>query len=176
MSQNPGLDANIAWFAVLLMGLLMLLQSIVVFILFTKTGKQLRASQPRLSAFLAHIQSGTAALRQLLSHVEGVPAKLVEVEGQTPALLFTLTDLVKGLDRRVAAFADRSRFYLHQFDKAADSVLSNFSTQTFRVHRAVIHPAVRFSTLLRSFSSIASRLFEENESPATYSSDQESFI
>ncbi len=175
MLHNSALDPNIAWFAVLLMGLLMVLQSVVVFVLFTRAGKQLRSSQPALSSFLARVQSGTTALRQLLSHVEGVPAKLVEVEGQTPPLLVSLTEVVRSIDQDLERFADRSRSFLYQFDRAADSVLSNFSTQTFRVHRAVIHPAIRISTLLRSFSAVGSRFFHD-ESPASHSPDQEIFI
>jgi len=176
MFQDSALDPGIAWFAVLLMGGLMLLQSIVVFILFTGAGKKLRASQRSLSSILTRIEAGTASLRQLLSHVEGVPAKLIEVEGQTPQLLVSLTDIVRSLDKRVASFADRSRSYLYQFDSAADTVLSNFSTQTFRVHRAVIHPAIRFSTLLQSITGVASRVFRDDESPASHPPDQEIFI
>jgi hypothetical protein len=174
--SHSALDPNIAWFAVLLMGLLMVLQSIVIFVLFTSAGKHLRASQPGISSLLTRVQSGTAALRQLLSHVEGVPAKLAQVEGETPPLLSSLRDVVKSVDQDVADFFDRSRSYLYQFDRAADTVLSNFSTQTFRVHRAVIHPAIRFSTLLQSITGVASRVFREEEPPATHSSDQEIFI
>ncbi len=176
MSQDLALDPGLAWFAVLLMGLLMLLQSLVVFSLFTGAGKQLRASLPALSSLMARVESGAAALRQLLSHVEGVPAKLVEVEEQTPELLSSLTDVVRSLDKNLASFADRSRSYLYQFDNAADTVLSNFSTQTFRVHRAVIHPAIRFSTLLQSMNAVALRVFQDDEPPASHSPDQEIFI
>lgn len=176
MFHDSALDPNIAWFAVLLMGLLMVLQSIVIFVLFTKAGKELRASQPGISSLLARVQSGTTALRQLLSHIEGVPAKLAEVEGQTPPLLVSLKEMVKSLDQDVANFADRSRSYLYQFDRAADTVLSNFSTQTFRVHRAIIHPAIRFSTLLQSITGVASRVFQDDDSPASHSPDQEIFI
>ena len=170
------LDPGIAWFAVLLMALLMVLQSLIVFFLFWGVGKRLRISQPAISSFMARVESGTASLRQLLSHVEGVPAKLAEVSQETPPLLASLTDIVRSLDKSLGNFADRSRSYLHQFDNAADTALSNFSTQTFRVHRAVIHPAIRFSTLLQSVSAIASRVFRDDEAPASHSPDQEIFI
>ena len=176
MFQDSALDPGLAWFAVLLMGLLMVLQSLVVFILFRSAGKQLRASQPALSSLLTRVESGTTALRQLLSHVEGVPAKLAEVGGETPPLLASLTDIVTGLDKSLASFVDRARSYLYEFDRAADTVLSNFSTQTFRVHRAVIHPAIRFSTLLQSITAVASRVFRDDDSPASHSPDQEIFI
>ncbi len=176
MFQDSALDPGLAWFAVSLMGLLMVLQSLVVFILLTSAGKQLRACQPALSSFIARIESGTTALRQLLSHVEGVPRKLAEVEGETPPLLASLTDIVRSLDKSLASFMDRSRSYLYEFDRAADTVLSNFSTQTFRVHRAVIHPAIRFSTLLQSITAVASRVFRDDDSPASHSPDQEIFI
>lgn len=176
MFQDSALDPGLAWFAVLLMGVLMLLQSLVVFILFWRVGKQLRSSQPAISSFMARIESGTAALRQLLSHIEGVPAKLAEVSGETPPLLASLADIVRSLDNNLGSFVKRSRSYLHQFDSAADTVLSNFSTQTFRVHRAVIHPAIRFSNLLQSVSAVASRILRDDEPPASYSPDQEIFI
>lgn len=176
MFEDSALNPGLAWFAVLLMALLMLLQSVVVFILFTKAGKQLRASQPALSSLLSRVESGTAALRQLLAHVEGVPTKLAEVESETPQLLASLKEVVRSLDRDVENVADRSRSYLYRFDSAADTVLSNFSTQTFRVHRAVIHPAIRFSTLLQSINAFASRVFRSDEPPASHSPDQEIFI
>ncbi|RPJ85800.1 MAG: hypothetical protein EHM18_09465 [Acidobacteria bacterium] len=176
MSSDLALDPGLAWFAVLVMGLLMLLQTVVIFTLFTTAGKQLRVIQPALSSFLSRVQAGTSSLRQLLSHAEGVPSKLAEVEGQTPELVASLTDVVKSLDQSVASFADRARSYLYQFDSAADTVLSNFSTQTFRVHRAVIHPAIRFSTLLKSINAVATRVFQDDEPPASHAPDQEIFI
>ncbi len=176
MFQDSALDPGLAWFAVSLMGLLMVLQSVVICLLFIGAGKQLRAGQSALSSFLARVESGTTALRQLLSHVEGVPAKLAEVGGETPPLLASLTDIVTGLDKSLARFVNRARSYLYEFDRAADTVLSNFSTQTFRVHRAVIHPAIRFSTLLQSMTAVASRVFRDDDSPASHSPDQEIFI
>ncbi len=176
MLQDSVLDPGLAWFAVLLMGFLMLLQSAVIFVLFTGVVRQVRARQPALSSIVARIESGTTALRQLLAHVEGVPAKLVKVREQAPQLMASLTDIVQSLDNTVSGFADRSRSCLYRFDGAADRVLSNFSTQTFRVHRAVIHPAIRFSTLFESVNAVASRVFRDQEPPASHSPDQEIFI
>jgi hypothetical protein len=176
MFQDSALDPGLAWFAVLLLALLMLLNSMVVFILFWSAGKHLQASQPTISSLMARVVSGTTALRQLLSHVEAVPAKLAALGGETPPLLVSLADIVRTVDKSVERFVDRSRSYLHDFDRTVDTALSNFSTQTFRVHRAVIHPAIRFSTLLRSINVVASRLFRDEEPPASHSPDQEIFI
>ncbi|RPI28834.1 MAG: hypothetical protein EHM61_03775 [Acidobacteria bacterium] len=170
------LDPTLAWFAVMVMAFVMLLQSLVVFGILTKTAKQLRSSERGISSLLAGVEKGTASLRQLLSHAEGVPARLKEFESRAPLFLARMTQSVRTLDERAANFVERSRSYLYQFDSGADTILSNFSTQIFRVHRAVIHPAIRFSTLLQSVQAVAARVFPDEDSPAAHSPDQEIFI
>ncbi|HXK62687.1 MAG TPA: hypothetical protein PLP42_22605 [Acidobacteriota bacterium] len=170
------LNVELAWYAVSLMALLMLLQALIVFILFTRAAKYLRTSQKRLYSLIAGIGAGTTALRQLLAHTERVPEKLAELEKRIPEVRAQATQLVNNFALRSEALVDRSRSYLYRIDEGADNVLSNYSTQIFRVHRAIVHPAIRLSTLLQSIQTIVSRVFPGGESPASHSPDQEIFI
>jgi hypothetical protein len=65
---------------------------------------------------------------------------------------------------------------LVRFDSMADEALAGFSRQTFRVHRAVVHPGLRISELMQSAAGLMGKLRHQDRSPASYPSDQEIFI
>ena len=171
--EHPGL----AWFAVIWIGVLLVLHSLVVMVIFLKTGKYLNSSQTRLVTLSAKVSNAAIALRHMLSHLEGLPGLLSRAEGRAPALLEPINQAVRLLDNSAASGIARLKTRLSRFDEAADTVLSNMSTETFRVHRAIVHPAMRLSELLQSVTGLFDRFAQGREKPpAAYSSDEEIFI
>lgn len=167
----------VAWVAVLAIGLIILLNSLVLFVLFSKLATKLRAGQPALANAVAKINSGTTALRQLLGHLESLPEKLAGVGDRSPGFVNPVREAIQKTDETTAATIKVVRLYLQKFDQTTDTVLSNFSTQTFRVHRAIIHPAIRLSGILQSASAVLGRFGgNRGKSPASYSPDEEIFI
>jgi hypothetical protein len=58
-----------------------------------------------------------------------------------------------------------------------DTVLSKFSQQTFRLHRLLIHPALRASEIVHAGIKVLKQtLSREAKSPASYGPDKETFI
>jgi hypothetical protein len=168
---------DLAWFAVLTLGIVLVLNSVVVMILFFQIARRLGAAQAHLVTLGTKTQNATAALRQALSHLDGLPEKLSRAGGRAPQLLEPLNGALRRFDTSAASAIVRLKARLRQFDETADRVLSNLSTETFRVHRAIIHPAMRLSGLLQSVTSVFERFKQERaQPPASYSPDEEIFI
>jgi hypothetical protein len=170
------MNEGLAWFAVLFMGVVILLHSIIVFVIFSQLGKRLKTFQPFLLAQVSRINSGTTVLRQLLAHLEGVPDRISSIEGRATTLLEPVNRAVAQVDRVAADALSAMRFRLSGIDRSADEVLSSFSNQTFRVHRAIVHPAIRLSSLLQSITTLTERIWGGRSSPASYPPDEEIFI
>jgi hypothetical protein len=170
------MNQELAWFAVLFMGAVILLHSVIVFVIFSQLGKRLKAFQPFLLVQVTRINSGTTVLRQLLAHLDGVQNKISSIENRTPALLGPVNRAITQADQSAAGAVTGMRTYLLKIDQSADNLLRRFSNETFRVHRAIVHPAVRLSSLLQSVVGVIERFRGGRKSPASYSSDQEIFI
>lgn len=168
---------GLAWFAVIWIGVLLVLHSVVVMLIFLKTGRYLSSSETRLITITAKVSNAATALRHMLAHLEGLPGLLSRAEGRAPDLLGPVNEAVRRFDTSTASGIAAMKSRLSRFDEAADRVLSNMSTETFRVHRAIVHPAIRLSELLQSVTGLFEKIAQGREKPpASYSSDEEIFI
>ncbi|RPI25217.1 MAG: hypothetical protein EHM61_14950 [Acidobacteria bacterium] len=161
--------------AVVTMGILVIAQGLVVFVIFTRFSKQLQELRPRLAALLLQANAASTSLKQLVSHTDGLYEKLATLQNRAPELARQVAEWIEQNDRTIGEALQRARLGLRRFDVLADEALTGFSRQTFRVHRAVVHPALRISELLQSAAGLMGKL-RHHKSPASYSSDQEIFI
>lgn len=158
------------------MGILVMIQGVVVFIALRRFSRDLNGLRSLLGKVLIQANAATTSLRQLVSHTEGVYEKVSILRDRGPALVGKVTEWISQNDRAVGLALERARVGLVRFDSLADEALAGFSRQTFRVHRAVVHPGLRFSELLQSAAGLMGRFRQHDRSPASYSSDQEIFI
>ena len=158
------------------MSVLVIAQGLVVFLVFSRFQKHLQGLKPRLAALMIQANAASTSLKQLVSHTDGVYEKLITVQHRGPELARQAAEWIRENDRTVGEALQRARVGLRRFDSLADEALAGFSRQTFRVHRAIVHPALRVSELLQSAGGLMGKLRHQDKSPASYSSDQEIFI
>ncbi len=162
--------------AVLVMGILVIAQGALVFVIFTRFSRELLGLKPRLTALLIQANAATTSLRQLVSHTDAIYDKVASLQDRGPALVRQVTEWIRKNDLAIGQILERARTGLVRFDSLADEALAGFSGQTFRVHRAIVHPGLRISELMQSAAGLMGKLRRQDRSPASYSSDQEIFI
>jgi hypothetical protein len=116
------------------------------------------------------------AQRVIAAIAEGTP-EFSQVEATVEEQLSTLMETTETANQAMGRSLDLLRFETGEARGEMDTALGRFSQQTFRLHRMVLHPAMRASEIVHAGVKILKQtLSKEAKSPASFGPDKETFI
>ncbi|MGH9342063.1 MAG: hypothetical protein ACRD1R_21370 [Acidobacteriota bacterium] len=163
---------------VVIMAILLIIEAIIYMVALTQLNRQLKRLE-KLIPLLANFST------QALDFANQMVEKLRPLKEQIPALQARVHELsartdqmaLEG-DRRLAQALTSLRRGTQEIDAIVDKVLSKFTQQTFRVHLAILSPAIHVSAMIQAMIAGLGKLLdrEKRKSPADNLPDQEIFI
>lgn len=171
-------NLQLATAAVALMAVLILLQGLALTLVFVKINKQLGRLDRRLELLFAKVKRTTRLSHKLAEQLKILPELASDLKGGLLLVSETALKAVRALDARATDGTRAARSLLKRTDGAVNLALNRFSQQTFRIHRLLVDPALRASTVVRSVLQTVSRLLlrREPSSPADYLPEDEAFV
>lgn len=164
-------------FLVFLMGGILLVQTALLVVTLFKMLKSLQQLDHKLVLFAEKSLSGWKLTDHLLSTIENSLGRLPEIEKAVCAGLEDFTGLLEKGNKTLALRIDSIRDQLERTGEFTDAALKKFSEQTVRVHRALIDPSVRLSTIIRiGVGALKRTVSREDSSQDSYSSDKELLV
>ncbi len=164
-------------FLVLIMAGLIIVETIILVVTTLSLSKQLQDLDQNLRVLSQRSVQGLAFARRVITTIEkGIP-ELAQVENTTEKQLSRLVETTKTANQALGRSLDLLRFQTGEARSEMDVALSKFSQQTFRLHRLLLHPAMRASKIVHaSIKILKQTLSREAKSPASYVPDKETFI
>ena len=162
---------------VLIMAGLIIVETIILVVTTLSLSKQLQDLDQNLRVLSQRSAQGLAFARRVITAIEeGIP-ELAQVEDTVEKHLSTLVETTNTADQALGRSLDLLRFETGEARGEIDTTLSKFSQQTFRLHRLLLHPAMRASEIVHAGVKILKQtLSREAKSPASYEPDKETFI
>jgi len=162
---------------VLIMAGLIILETIILVVTTLSLSKQLQDLDQKLRVFSQRSAQGLAFARRVITAIEEGTPELAQVEDTVEKQLSTLVKTTKTANQALGRSLDLLRFETGEAQGKMDTALSKFSQQTFRLHRLLLHPAMRASEIVHAGVKILKQtLSRETKSPASYGPDTETFI
>jgi hypothetical protein len=162
---------------IIVMAFLILVQTVIVVFGFHKLLKMLESLEEVSTSIVKHAKVVTGEVNAILPKITAYGRRLPELRRELLNFLQAGAETGKRVDQSVARALTVSRVRVRQADERIDVVLSGFSQQTFRLHRAVLHPTLRFSAFMHGlFSGLRRFIAGGPESPASYLPDTEDFV
>ena len=162
---------------VLIMAGLIIVETIILVVTTLTLSKQIQDLDQNLHVLTQRSAQGLAFARRVITAIEEGTPQLAQVEDAAEKQLSTLVETTKTADQALGRGLDLLRFETGEARGQVDTVLSKFSQQTFRLHRLLIHPAMRASEIVHAgVRALKQTLSREAKSPASYGPDKETFI
>ncbi len=162
---------------VLLMAGLIIVETIILVATTLSLSKQLQHLDQNLRVLTQRSAQGLAFAQRVIAAIEeGIP-ELSKVGDTVETQLSTLVETTETADQALGRSLDLLRFETGEARGELDNALSKFSHQTFKLHRLLVHPAMRASEIVHAGVKILKQsLSREAKSPASYGPDKETFI
>ena len=156
---------------------LIIVETIILVVTSFSLSRQLQHLDQNLRLLCNRSAQGLAFAQRVITSIEeGTPA-LAHVEDKVEKQLSTLVETTESANQALGRSLDLLRFETGEARGHMDNALSQFSQQTFRLHRLLRHPAMRASEIVNAGLKILKQtLSREAKSPASYGSDKETFI
>lgn len=114
---------------------------------------------------------------QSVEAVEKTSSRLADVRIFLEGKFQEATQIGQKADRTTASQLNHLRFQLEKVNRNTDVLLSKFTVQTFKVHRAILDPSMRLSAILRAGAAAIRHAFSRGDgSPASHVPDRPDFI
>jgi uncharacterized membrane protein (Fun14 family) len=169
-------DLDLALILVIVLAFLILVQTVILLVAFSKLSKMLVTLEQATSSYADQLRVLTRQINAFLpptSLGERLPALRSELKNYLQAGV----EATKRADESIGRALAVSRARVEQANDTIDTVLSRFSQQTFLVHRAVLHPAMHASAFLHGVFTGVRRLISGGpESPASHLPGSEDFV
>ncbi len=162
---------------ILIMAGLIIVETIILVVTTLSLSKQIQDLDQNLRVLSQRSAQGLAFARRVITAIEeGIP-ELARVEDTVEKQLSSLVKTTKTADQALGRSLDLLRFKTGEARGEVDTTLSKFSQQTFRLHRLLLHPAMRISEIVHAGVKILKQtLSREAKSPASHGPDKETFI
>ena len=172
--QNPELVA----LCVIIMAGLVLFQAIVYLIfslIFSRNLKKLRTHVP---LFARRVEDTLKLTSGILTQIQSLARGIAVAQEKLSLELTRIGSAIQQVDRTTQHTMAVLRDNLSPVSGQVDKVLSQLSRQTFRVHRAILEPALEISAVMRAIlATLTGLLSASNRSRSRDSaSDEEIFI
>jgi len=162
---------------VLIMAGLIIMETIILVVTTLSLSKQIQDLDQNLRVFSKRSAQGLAFARRVITAIEEGTPELAQVENTAEKQLSTLVETTKTANQALGRSLDLLRLETGKAQGEMDTALSKFSQQTFRLHRLLLHPAMRASEIVHAGVKILKQtLSKEAKSPASYRPDKENFI
>jgi len=162
---------------VLIMAGLIIVETIILVVTTLSLSKQIQDLDQNFRVLSRRSAEGMAFARRVITAIEEGTPELAKVEGTVEQQLSTLMETTKTADQALGRSLDLLRFETGKAQGEVDATLNKFSQQTFRLHRLLLHPAMRASEIVHAGVTILKQtLSREAKSPASYGPDKETFI
>ena len=162
---------------VLVMAALIVVQAILLVLITFRLGKRLQDLEKNLQLVSQRSTQGVAFVHRVMAAIEKMTPRLSDVEETFEKELTTLVKATEKANQEAGRKIDLLRFELGKANSGLDTALSKFSQQTFKLHRAVLHPSMRVSEIIQAGIKILKQtLSREEKSPASYGPEKETFI
>lgn len=111
---------------------------------------------------------------RVVAVIEASTRKLPEIENTVKATVGSIVEATRKTNQAIAHRVEFLRSQLDDVGREMDTIVSKFSQQTFKVHRAVLDPSMRLSAILRAGIAVLKQLLSrEDGSSASHSTDKE---
>jgi len=162
---------------VFIMAGLIIVETIMLVVTTLTLSKQLQDLDQNLHVLSQRSAQGMAFARQVITAIEESVPELAHVEDTVEKQLSALTANTETANQALGRNLDLLRFQAGEARAEMDATLGKFSQQTFRLHRLLLHPAMRASEIVHAGVKILKQtLSREAKSPASYGPDKETFI
>jgi uncharacterized protein YoxC len=162
---------------VIVMAFLILVQTVILVVGFSKLNQALKSLDQASGSIVEQARVATRQVNAILPKISGMAERLPALRTGMLNFIEASVETGRRADQAVAQALALSRVRVQQATETMDTVLSRFSQQTFRVHRAVLHPTLRLSAFLHGVFSGLGRLISGGpESPASHLPDSEDFV
>lgn len=162
---------------VYIMAGLIIVETIILVATTLTLSKQLQNLDQNLRVLSNRSTQGLAFARRVISAIEESTPELSQVGDTVEKQLATLVKTTEAANRSLGRSLDYLRYEAGEARNEMDDALSKFSNQTFRLHRLLLHPAMRASKIVHAGVKILKQsLSREAKSPASYGPDRETFI
>ena len=162
---------------IFIMAGLIIVETIILVVTTFSLSSQLQHLDQNLKVLAQRSAQGMAFAQRVIAAIEeGTPA-FSKVESTVEDQLSTLMKNTETANQAFGRSLDLLRFETGEARGEMDTALTKFSQQTFRLHRMVLHPAMRASEIVHAGIKILKQtLAKEVKSPASYGPDKETFI
>ena len=162
---------------VLIMVGLIIVETIILVVTTLSLSKQLQILDQNLRVLSQRSAQGLDFARRVITAIEKGTPELAQVEDTVEKQLSTLVETTQTANQALGHNLDLLRFKTAETRGEMDTTLGKFSQQTFRLHRLLLHPAMRASEIVHAGVKILKQtLSREAKSPASYGPDKETFI
>jgi hypothetical protein len=162
---------------IFIMAGLIIVETIILLVTAFTLSRQLQNLDQNLKVLSQRSAQGMAFAQRVIAAIaEGTP-EFSQVEATVEEQLSTLMETTETANQAMGRSLDLLRFETGEARGEMDTALGRFSQQTFRLHRMVLHPAMRASEIVHAGVKILKQtLSKEAKSPASFGPDKETFI
>ena len=162
---------------IFIMAGLIMVETIILVVTTFSLGRQLQNLDQNLKVLSRRSSQGMAFAQRVISAIEEGTPEFSKVEDTVEEQLSTLMKTTETANQAMGRSLDLLRFETGEARGEVDAVLGRFTQQTFRLHRLVLHPAMRASEIVHAGVKILKQtLSKQAKSPAVYGPDKETFI
>ena len=162
---------------VLLMAGLVLIQTTVLIVTLFLMRQHLESLNQKLQRLSDTTSRRFDFFHRILDVAETALGNLSNLEVVAKQKLETLTKTTKKIDQNVAKIINTLRSEMTNTSDLINTVLNNFSRQTFRLHKFLVNPPILFSSLVQSITmTLKHKLSQEKRPSKAHSTDSELFI
>ncbi len=162
---------------IFIMAGLIIVETIILVVTSFTLSRQLQNLDQNLKVLSQRSAQGMAFAQRVIAAIEEGTPEFSKVESTVENQLATLMETTETADQAFGRSLDLLRFETGEARGEVDAALSKFTQQTFRLHRMVLHPAIRASEIVHAGIKILKQtLSKEAKSPASYGPDKETFI
>ena len=162
---------------VFIMAGLIIVETIILVVTTFTLSRLLQDLDQNMRVLSQRSAKGMAFARQVITAIEESTPELAQVGDTVEKQLSTLAANTETANQALGRSLDLLRFKTGEARGEMDVALGKFSQQTFRLHRLLLHPAMRASEIVHAGIKILKQtLSREAKSPASYGPDRETFI
>ena len=162
---------------ILIMAGLIIVETIILAVTTLSLSRQLQNLDQNLKVLSQRSAQGLDFAKRVIAAIEEGTPEFSKVEATVEKQLSTLVETTETASHELGRSLDLLRFQTGEARGEVDAALSKFEQQTFRLHRLVLHPAMRASEIVHAGIKILKQtLSREAKSPASYGPDKETFI
>lgn len=169
--ENP----DFALTLIVTLALLVLLQAVFFAVFWLLLDKFLQKVDKKLTLPLQKAGEAAEEAQSLAGKLAPLVQKVTNFESEVTSVLNLARKFASQGDQALVQGLTTARSQVERASTQIDKVLGKFTEQTFKVHRAILHPAIELSAIIRGAGTVLARLFSRDKTKPALQ-DKEIFI